>query len=92
VLVTVFDESTRAASERLASQLREQGVRTEVMLEDRKIGRQTAYADRKGIPVAAFLGPDEIAAGEVTLKRLADGETRRVPHVEAAAAIHSLLP
>jgi len=92
VLVTVFDESTRAASERLASQLREQGVRTEVMLEDRKIGRQTAYADRKGIPVAAFLGPDEIAAGVVTLKRLADGETRRVPHVEAAAAIHSLLP
>lgn len=92
VLVTVFDEHTRPASERLASQLREQGVRTEVVLEDRKIGRQAAYADRKGIPIAAFLGPDEIAAGEVTLKRLADGETRRVPQSEAAATIRSLLP
>ena len=91
VLVTVFGAETRAASNRLAASLRAAGVRTEIMLEDRKVGKQAAYADRKGIPVAAFLGPDEIAAGTVSLKRLRDGETRVVPQAEAPAAIRALL-
>ena len=91
VLVTVFGEDTRAASERFASHLRQAGIRTEVMLENRKIGKQTAYANRKGIPVVAYLGTDEIAAGTVTLKRLRDGETRVVPQTEAAEAVRVLL-
>ena len=91
VLVTVFGEETRPASQRLASELREAGLRTEVYLEARKIGRQTAYADRKGIPVVAYLGTEEIAAGTVTLKRLRDGETRTVPRTGAAAAVRELL-
>ncbi len=91
VLVTVFGEDTRAASQRLASLLRQADVRTEVTLDARKVGKQTAYADRKGIPVVAYLGADEIAAGTVTLKRLADGETRTVPQSEAAGAIRVLL-
>jgi histidyl-tRNA synthetase len=90
-LVTVFGEETRAASNRFASLLREAGIRTEVVLEDRKVGKQAAYADKKGIPIAAFLGPDEIAAGQVTLKRLRDGETRTVAQAEAAAVIRQLL-
>ena len=91
VLVTVFGEDTRAASERFASHLRQAGIRTEVMLENRKIGKQTAYANRKGIPVVAYLGTDEIAAGTVTLKRLRDGEMRSVPQTEAAEAVRALL-
>ncbi len=91
VLVTVFGAETRAASNRFASLLREAGIRTEVVLEDRKVGKQAAYADKKGIPVAAFLGPDEIAAGQVTLKRLRDGETRTVAQAEAAAVVRQLL-
>ncbi len=91
VLVTVFGAETRPASNRLASVLREAGIRTEVVLEDRKVGKQAAYADKKGIPIAAFLGPDEIAAGQVTLKRLRDGETRTVAQTEAAAVVRQLL-
>ncbi len=91
VLVTVFGEETRPASQRFATQLREAGIRTEVSLETRKIGRQTAYADRKGIPVVAYLGPDEIAAGAVTLKRLRDGEERTIPQAAAADAVRAWL-
>lgn len=91
LLVTVFGAETRAASERFASQLREAGIRTEVMLENRKVGKQAAYADRKGIPLVAFLGPDEIEAGTVSIKRLADGTARSVDQTRAADAVRDLL-
>ncbi len=90
-LVTVFGDDTRAAAAGFAAWLREAGVRTELYMESRSVGKQTAYADKKGIPVVAYLGPDEIAAGTVTLKRLRDGETRAVPQAEAAAAIRELV-
>lgn len=90
-LVTVFGDETRPASLAFANQLRQAGIRTEVHLERRKVGKQAAYADRKGIPVVAFLGGDEIANGVVQLKRLSDGETRTVPQAEAAATIRELL-
>ncbi len=92
VLVTVFGDDTRPAAQGFASRLRLQNVRTEVYLENRKVGKQAAYADRKGIPVVAFLGSDEIAAGTVTLKRLRDGESRTVPQSDAANTIRELLP
>ncbi len=90
-LVTVFGAETRAASQAFASQLRQAGIRTEVMLEDRKVGKQAAYADRKGIPVVAFLGEEEARAGTVSLKRLADGSEQTVPQAEAAALIRHWL-
>lgn len=74
VLVTVFSEETRRASTRIGSQLREAGINTEVYLGRRKLGRQLAHADKKGIPIAAIIGPDEIEAGIVKLRRLADGQ------------------
>lgn len=92
VLVTVFGPDTQANAMRLASELRAAGIRTEVSLQsNRNIGKQIRYADRKGAPVAAFLGTDEIARGVVNLKRLADGHEVTVPRAEAAQAVRSLL-
>lgn len=90
VFITVFDSTTRAESTRLAAELRAQGIRTELQLEDRKLGRQFQHADRKGFPVVAVLGPEEIAQGMVKLKRLSDGEEITVPRPEAAARIQTL--
>ena len=72
-LVTVFSEETRPESTRIAHQLREAGINTEVYLGARKLGRQIAHADKKGIPIVAIAGPDEIEAGAVKLRRLVDG-------------------
>jgi histidyl-tRNA synthetase len=73
VLVTVFNAETRGASARLAAALRAAGVRTELFMEDKPLGKQFNYADKKGIPLVAVLGPDEVANGSVKLKRLKDG-------------------
>ncbi len=91
VLVTVFDESTRAYSSRLAADLRAAGIRTELVLQDTKLGKQFGLADKKGIPIVAIAGPDETTAEQVKFKRLSDGEEVSVPRAEAAQRIRELL-
>ncbi|MCY3980042.1 MAG: histidine--tRNA ligase [Chloroflexi bacterium] len=91
VLVTVFSEETRRASTRIAHQLRQAGINTELYLGGRKLGRQLAQADKKGIPVVAIAGPDEIEAGAVKLRRLADGEEATVASIETVEAVVALL-
>jgi histidyl-tRNA synthetase len=91
VFVTVFNEATRPAATRLAADLRAAGVRTELYLQDKNLGKQMSYADRKGIPVVAIVGEDEIAAGTVKLKRLRDGQEIAVPLAEAPSAVRALL-
>ncbi|GAB4521090.1 MAG: histidine--tRNA ligase [Anaerolineae bacterium] len=91
VLVTVFDENTRPASARLASDLRQAGIKTELVLDDKKLGKQFNHADKKGIPVVAIIGPDEAAAGKVTLRRLSDGQEISAVYAEAAAQVRTLL-
>lgn len=91
VFVSVFDPSTRAESTRLAAELRAQGICTELQLEDRKLGRQFQHADRRGIPLVAVLGPEEVAQHIVKLKRLSDGEEFAVPRSSVAAKVRELL-
>lgn len=78
VLVTVFSAETRTASMRLAAMLRQAEIPTELAMTEGKLGRQIGYADKKGIPVVAVLGPDEIAADQVKLKFLRSGEETAV--------------
>ncbi len=73
VLVTVFNEEARSVSSKLAMDLRTGGVRTEVYMQDKGLGKQFDYANKKGIPLVAVQGPDEVNAGVVKLKRLSDG-------------------
>ncbi len=89
--VTVFAEETRAEATKLAAELRAGGVRTELYLQDKNVGKQMSYADKKGIPLVALLGADEIAAGTVKFKRLKDGEEIVVARAEAAAEVGKLL-
>lgn len=91
VLVTVFNEETRRASMKIASQLRQAGINTELYFETRKLGRQLAHADKKGIPIAAIAGPAEIEAGTVKLRRLRDGREITATVEGAAATVAALL-
>ena len=90
-LVTVFHVETRRESLRIAESLRACGIKTELHLESRKLGRQIAHADRKGIPLVAIAGPDEISAGMVKLRRLSDGQERTVDLAHVGAAARELL-
>jgi histidyl-tRNA synthetase len=91
VLVAVFNDDTRAQSTRLAAELRAAGVNTELYLEDKALGKQFNYADKKGIPLVAILGPEEIAAGVVKLKRLRDAQEASIGRDLAANKAREML-
>jgi hypothetical protein len=56
------------------------GSRSRCSRRRRKLGKQLQYADAPGVkaPLAAILGEEELAAGELTLKHLGSGEQTRV--------------
>ena len=72
---------------RLATDLREQGIRVQLYCEQKKFKAKMSYADKLGIPYAVFLGEDEIAAGACSVKDLSKGEQVTVSVAEAAALI-----
>ncbi|MCY4466166.1 MAG: histidine--tRNA ligase [Chloroflexi bacterium] len=90
-LVTVFGADTRRESLRIAEALRRAGINAELHLESRKLGRQIAYADRKGIPLVAIAGSEEISLGLVKLRRLADRREQSVKLEDIGEAAHALL-
>ncbi len=58
----------------LATQLRAQGIRTQLHCEKKKVKAKISYADKLAIPYVIFMGEDEIANHTVALKELASGE------------------
>jgi histidyl-tRNA synthetase len=79
VFLTLFDPERAGASLQLARELRADGLKVETALDPSdKLGKQLKYADRKGIPFALVLGPDELARGEVVVRDLRNGEQRSI--------------
>ncbi len=74
VLVTLFDADLYSQTLAFAGRLRQAGINAEQVLEPARLGKQIRFADRKGIPFVAILGPDELQAGQVVLKNLSTGE------------------
>ena len=91
VLVTVFDESTLLDSLRLASELRQAGLNVACYPEAAKLARQFKFADRSGIKIVLVVGPDEAAAGKVTVKDLRNGTQHTLMRGEAASFIKKML-
>ncbi len=91
VLVTAFNDETRGQSARLAADFRAGGVKTELYMQDKNLGKQFDYANKKSIPLVAILGPEEIASGKVKLKRLGDGTEEVVARAEVVEKAKGLL-
>lgn len=72
VLVTIFDENTLQQSTAFAAWLRKMGIKTILYPETVKLQKQFKFADRLGVGAVAVIGPDEAAAGNVTIKNLID--------------------
>ena len=87
VMVAVFDAADTPHAMRVASRLREAGLRVFVYPDADKIGKQIKYADSRGIPFVALLGSDEIAKGTVTVKHLAAQTQSTYDQTAAGAAI-----
>lgn len=87
VLVTQMDEAQLPAYLELATQLRNGGIPTEVVLDGGKLGKQFKYADRAGIRFVIVLGSDEIAKGVVTVKDLRKEDQFEVPRADLVKAL-----
>ena len=74
---------------RLATAFREQGIRTQLYLEQKKFKAKMSYADKLTIPYAVFLGEDEIAQGKCSVKDLRTGVQETLTPAEAAAQIQA---
>lgn len=70
VIICAFDRSLMAEYFKMADELRQADVRTEVFVGAGNVTKQMKYADRRNAPVAVLMGEDELAKGEVTLKDL----------------------
>ena len=79
VLVTVFDEQTYRNSLKIARQLRQAGVETELYLTAEKLEKQLKYANRQKIRWAVIIGPEEAQKGEITLKDLQAKSQKTIP-------------
>ncbi len=74
VLVTVFSPKLVPQAIELFDQIQAAGIETELYLDPQaKLDKQLKYADKKEIPYALILGPEEAQAGEITLKDLKKG-------------------
>jgi histidyl-tRNA synthetase len=91
VLVTLFDAASSASSLRLAAELRREGFKVEWYPQADRLPKQLKYADRLEIPLAVIVGPEEEAAGEVTLKDLQARSQERVPRSVLAARLGARL-
>ncbi len=90
-LVTMMDPAFRDRYLTLAAELRAAGINTELYTQDRKLGDQLKYADRKGIPVAVIAGESEFDAGTVVLKAMQSGEQTTHPRSGVSDAVRALL-
>ncbi len=90
VLVTVFDADLAQESLKVATLLRNSGIRTEVYCRPTRISTQMKYADSKGIPYAVILGSDEVEAGTVAVRDLASRDQQVVPREKLIEHIQEL--
>ena len=64
---------------RIATKLRNQGIKTEIYLNNKKLKAKFKYADKLEIPYVIVIGEDEIQNNVVKLKDMKTGEEKEIP-------------
>lgn len=91
LLVAPLDAAARLPAAALAARLRRAGIATELGFEEARPGDQIRLALQRGYPLVALLGPDELAAGTVSLRLLASRSQVSVPDAELVDRVRILL-
>ena len=69
---------------KLATKLRNEGINTEIYLNDKKLKAKFKYADKLEIPYVIVIGEDEIKSNKITLKNMMTGNEEKIPMDEKA--------
>ena len=78
ILVVPASEEDMEYSINITSKLRENNIKTEVYLEDKKLKAKFKYADRQSIPYIVVIGEDERKENLLTLKTMETGEQEKL--------------
>ena len=87
IVVTLWNDESRADSVALAAGLRHKGLRVDLYPEADKLGKQFKYASSRNAPFVAILGDDERARGEVAVKDLRSGAQTSMPGDQVAGFV-----
>ncbi|MFN0072087.1 MAG: histidine--tRNA ligase [Chloroflexota bacterium] len=87
VYFVVMDEAGRQQALRLATELRARDIPCTIGSRGRSVRAQMRQANTLGARYAGILGADELAAGEMTLRDLAQQAEHRLPYDEAIATL-----
>ena len=89
VLVTVWDEASRADALALGTALRDAGMSVETYVGSGGLKAQLRHAERRGARLCVIAGPDERERGVVTVRDLTTGEQRTGPPSGLLALVRS---
>lgn len=88
VMVVNFSPDLLATYLKIATELRQNGIPTQVYSDARKVGVQMKYASQMGIPYAVIVGPDEVSNDTAVIRNL---ETREQEEVALGNLVEALL-
>ena len=71
----------------IISQLRDNGIATEIYPESAKMKKQMEYANRRGIPYVVIIGSNELERGVATVKNMRSGEQMEVSLNDITSAL-----
>ena len=83
VYVAIFpEENLKLAAIKLAHELRENNIKTELSFGAAKLGKQFQIADAKQIPLVVLQGAEELQKDEITVKNLQQGFQQNIKSKE----------
>jgi len=91
VYVARVDDSVSEAAFSVLSALRDAGVSADADHQGRSLKAQFKQADRRGAALVVVVGPEELAAGEVTLRDMATKAETRVPVAAISQRVQAAL-
>src|SRR5262245_2630613 len=84
VMVTLWNEDSRADALALASEMRGAGLRADVYPDAEKLVKQFKYASSRNVPFVAIVGDEERANGMVSIKDLRTGDQQAIARDDVA--------
>ena len=88
VLVTIFSPELLEKSIKICEILNNRKINQELYIDpDAKMEKQLKYADKKQIPFAVIIGPDEAKNNEVTVKNLKTREQKTMKLDKLVASV-----
>ena len=78
ILFINFGTAEAAYCLKIASQLRQAGIRTEIYPDSVKMKKQMSYANAISVPFVALVGESEMESGLISVKDMASGEQKQI--------------